>query len=67
MHTKENWEWKPLESFRCLRWRFMMTGTSTLTAVQCAEKCVEIMLTLCGEGDVLSLTKHVLLCVLTSH
>eukprot|EP01052_Picozoa_sp_SAG31_P006403 SAG31_NODE_294_length_18242_cov_28.418949_15_plen_452_part_00 len=47
MHTKENWEWRPLESFRCLRWRFMMRGTSTLSAVQCAEKCVEIMLTLC--------------------
>jgi DnaJ family protein C protein 13 len=47
MHTKENWEWKPLDSYRCLRWRFMMSGTSTLTAVHCAEKCVEIMLTLC--------------------
>eukprot|EP01050_Picozoa_sp_SAG11_P057286 SAG11_NODE_35985_length_264_cov_0.606061_1_plen_83_part_10 len=25
----------------------MMSGSSALTAVQCAEKCVEIMLTLC--------------------
>ena len=47
MKNKDSWEWKPLETFRCLRWRFMMTGTSSLSAVDCAEKCVEIMLTLC--------------------
>jgi DnaJ family protein C protein 13 len=47
MHTKDDWEWKPLNSFRCLRWRFMMEGTSTLTPVEAAEHCVEIMLTLC--------------------
>ena len=47
MHTKEDWEWRPLNEFRCLRWRFMMDGTSSLSPVEAAEHCVDIMLKLC--------------------
>jgi DnaJ family protein C protein 13 len=47
MHTKDDWEWRALSSFRCLRWRFMMKGSSTLSPVEAACNCVDIMLTLC--------------------
>jgi DnaJ family protein C protein 13 len=48
MHTKDDWQWKPLKTIRCLRWRFMMTGQSKFTPVEVAIACVDIMLMLCG-------------------
>ena len=48
MHTKEDWLWKPLKTYRVLRWRLMMSGVSNLSAVQVAESSLDIMLMLCG-------------------
>ena len=48
VHTKGDWEWVPLQSFRCLRWKFMMTGSSPETPVDVAASCLDIMLMLCG-------------------
>eukprot|EP01050_Picozoa_sp_SAG11_P000200 SAG11_NODE_4_length_33019_cov_28.098909_27_plen_1292_part_00 len=48
MHTKDDWQWRPLKSIRCLRWRFMMAGQSRFTPVEVALACVDIMLMLCG-------------------
>lgn len=47
-HTKDDWEWKPLKSFRCLRWRFMMSGSSNESPVDVALSCMDIMLMLCS-------------------
>ena len=48
VHTKDDWEWKSLASFRCLRWKFMMTGSSPETPVDVAAGCLDIMLMLVG-------------------
>ena len=52
VHTKHDWQWRPLSSLRVLRWRFMMRGTSNFSPVAVAEACLDIMLQLCGSFPV---------------
>ena len=47
VHTKDDWE-ETLMSFRCLRWKFMMSGSSPETPVDVAAGCLDIMLMLVG-------------------
>ena len=48
VHTKEDWAWVKLKDVRPLRWRFLMVGSGSLTAVERAEYCVDILLMLCA-------------------
>ena len=47
VHTKDQFKWSKLSTYRCLRWRFLMTGTATLSPVQTATVCLDMMQSLC--------------------